>query len=1612
MFRIRLWSSCVSMHLSARLAAVLVVVLVADPGGARDVVLDDPASALYYNNAVTAGESILLVDVQVEGDLHSNGEIKLQNRTHVVGNAAAVGRVGGRGTVSGERLDGAEPIDLPVLDEATRDALRALADRVFDGDTTLEEDIDDIVFVDGDVRLASLRGGGAVIATGDIRVESGPDADLDSFLSLIAFDDLDLPKERAFRGVLRAGRDIRVDKSARLDGVLLAGRKVHLKKDTTVTFLSPDFDAPAILPLTPEDGAVLADDSPLITATFSDELSGIDFDGILLRVAGIDRTGEAAITATDLGGALTWRPSDPLVDGLYEIELEVRDRAGNLAVAFWSFTVALIDETPPMLAITAPTGTIGDPLPTIVLTYTDVGRGIDPATLAVELNGVPINSGCSVGAAQATCGVPARLVAQSHAITASIADLAGNRTSVSGTFELVDPPEPEDPPVVSIAVPADGELVASSTIAISGAVLGADVSVTVNGQAVDLVGETWTGDVSLSEGANLLSVTATNPFDSDTAQVEVVLDATPPTVLFDGPSEGELTVGEAIEVHGTATDLFGIDEILLDGEPITLDASGAFTTTAELLPGPNTLEISAVDAAGNQTLATVTVERGAVPGIALLSPVAGLVLRSGEVEVTGTYSSFLDDETAVSLPEDPVVVRVSGGAESVEAELGAARTFRAVVPLAAGSNTLTATAENRFGSTSAEVTVERVTRPEVTIISPAAMTRTAASTVQVSGTVSDPSASVRVISGAASVAATVTPGGVGQPAAFTASLPLAEGADTLIARATATDGEVGSASLPIVLDSRPPRLVVETPRGGDLVGEASVAVRGAVLDLAGSEGLRVTVSGSAFPAASATVQGGAFVLQGAALAPGENVLTVTAEDAVGNLSTATLTVVRSGAPGGLRRISGDGQSGVVASELAAPLVVELRDALGRPVVGAGVFFRVTRNDGVLDGGGLRGRTVEVATDAQGRAAARWTLGGRAGAGSQEVEVSTVGDPRHAIFTADALPGPAAAIHLDNGNAQTGLVGETLAGPLVVVVTDAKNNRLSGVPVVFELREGGGSLRGMDGGSSAERVVAVSGGDGMAGAFFTLGAGPGVEAHQVTAAFDGGDPAVLFKATGVLPGDPALTSVAGVVLDPVGEPLGNVRVALHGADLGAPITGRTNADGQFELVGVPVGHLHLGIDGSTVERPGVWSSLEYRINTLPGHTATVGAPIHILPLDIDLGVAIDETTGGVLTLEDLPGFALDIAPGSVTFPGGSKSGVVSVTAVHADKVPMTPNFAQQPRLIVTIQPAGAVFDPPARLTLPNLEGLAPGEGAEMYSFDHDQGRFVSIGQGFVSMDGLSLVSAPGFGVVEAGWHCGGNPQPSGDCCDCKAECKKCSGGRCVNRDGAKPSKPPCVSRSTGTERSMGEDLIKKAFSSLPWITELKVEASVSGEVCPICCGGAPLMPGTLNVGGSVTGSAVVEKVLSPVDAELDKKVKILGYEVGVKVDVELGPKVAAEPSLTIGISGSRNFCDDTGCITFQGCASSVFRVGASAVFTIEITIDDFVIEEGVSAEAFGQTNGVTQVKHFIGSGCPGKGTVTRSCIGDLTGNVVVTAFGFSETYKHTFAKGTAEPCECQ
>ncbi|GAG46234.1 unnamed protein product, partial [marine sediment metagenome] len=106
------------------------------------------------------------------------------------------------------------------------------------------------------------------------------------------------------------------------------------------------------------------------------------------------------------------------------------------------------------------------------------------------------------------------------------------------------------------------------------------------------------------------------------------------------------------------------------------------------------------------------------------------------------------------------------------------------------------------------------------------------------------------------------------------------------------------------------------------------------------------------------------------------------------------------------------------------------------------------------------------------------------------------------------------------------------------VIDSGNNRLGDIPVTFDVVRGGGSLDG------ATSTTVEPDSDGRALAILTLGPGEGFDNNAVQASFAGnlGVPAT-FVASAQTAGDPADTSVSGVVLDNADLPVPGVSLSI-------------------------------------------------------------------------------------------------------------------------------------------------------------------------------------------------------------------------------------------------------------------------------------------------------------------------------------------------------------------------------------------------------------------------------------------------------------------------------------
>lgn len=243
------------------------------------------------------------------------------------------------------------------------------------------------------------------------------------------------------------------------------------------------------------------------------------------------------------------------------------------------------------------------------------------------------------------------------------------------------------------------------------------------------------------------------------------------------------------------------------------------------------------------------------------------------------------------------------------------------------------------------------------------------------------------------------------------------------------------------------------------------------------------------------------------------ILPVLAAAALAACDGGTVATLRT--PAALEVVSGDGQEGTAGATLHRALSVRVVDDEGHPLAGYTVSFVVTSGGGEVEPG------ADV-SGADGRASASWALGPST-AESQRVEArveASGGTVLSAVFQATPQPGPAEVVAPVGETSFTGITGASLPVPLRVRVTDALGNPHPGGTVVWQVREGDGTL------SNAAQTDA----DGVASATWTLGP-LAAEPQRAEARFRG--TVVAFTASALPPADVVVTTEGSGQSAPVG-----------------------------------------------------------------------------------------------------------------------------------------------------------------------------------------------------------------------------------------------------------------------------------------------------------------------------------------------------------------------------------------------------------------------------------------------------------------------------------------------
>ena len=222
---------------------------------------------------------------------------------------------------------------------------------------------------------------------------------------------------------------------------------------------------------------------------------------------------------------------------------------------------------------------------------------------------------------------------------------------------------------------------------------------------------------------------------------------------------------------------------------------------------------------------------------------------------------------------------------------------------------------------------------------------------------------------------------------------------------------------------------------------------------------------------------------------------------------------------------------------------------------------------------------------------------------------------------------------------------------------------------------------------------------------------------------------------------------------------------------------TDETGRFELHDLPAPDFFVHIDGTTATNAPAgfgFPSVGKAFPSVPGHSVQLtknGRPFDVFLPPLALGdfeplsPTADTAVGfGPAGLAEVAAILPDVDPSvfrrvQVVFPAHSAVDESGTPATQGIIIPVPPDRLPgplpsnlSPRLVISIQTPGATtFDVPAPVMFPNLEGLAPGEQALFFSFNHDAGRWEEIGTGTVTDDGLMVASDPGVGIRAPGWH---------------------------------------------------------------------------------------------------------------------------------------------------------------------------------------------------------------------------------------------------------------------
>jgi hypothetical protein len=509
---------------------------------------------------------------------------------------------------------------------------------------------------------------------------------------------------------------------------------------------------------------------------------------------------------------------------------------------------------PPVLTVDQPAITVNSP--SLLLT-----GSVDPGcTIAASVDTAAQVSTASFPTASSWTVPVNSLTPGKNIVSITARNNYGATTTKTATIQYI-------PPTTALSINVYPPLTSQQSLVLSGT---SDPSsyVYVGNAASGLSGQTgitdsgtWTYALTLGEGVNNITVTASRPGASTAIRnIVITLDTQAPLLVVSALADGSSTANQVQNISGTVKDP-NIAGVTVNDVSIPIN-NGVFSYALSLVKGPNKITVAAFDSLGNRSTDIRTIIfTPALPKITVQNPADGSYTNVRDVMVSGS----IDKKASVT---------VNGVAANTDGGLN----WSAPVRLAAGVNTIEIAATDEFESVAKEkrtITYDSVA-PVITITSPAQDVAVKSPGLTINGTASDASA-IKTIK--------ATLNGADKPVAladgeFTlfADFP-SEGTYTVAVTVSDSAGNISTAQRTMVYDITPPSLTIDKVTVPYPFAITGTVEAGAILEVSDSDG----------PLCSVNVVGQKWAADLSCRLYSPASLVVRATDAAGNKS-ATLAI--------------------------------------------------------------------------------------------------------------------------------------------------------------------------------------------------------------------------------------------------------------------------------------------------------------------------------------------------------------------------------------------------------------------------------------------------------------------------------------------------------------------------------------------------------------------------------------------------------------------------------------------------------------------------------------------------------------------------------------------------